>query len=346
MRFAAILLVAAASASAAAQPTSLHSPWDNLKVDPSSGPWNCPAPPHFVQTVVIDSYYSDPHASVIDPTKYTEFQRASADSTHLAQYSTLAADAYLDKGSRDAGLCVVSLLEAAAKAKAWSGKMPGYQGVYLQNWLLSAVAVAYLKVRPAAFATPEQDHDIRAWFAALAARVRDYFDAEVLRIGPDGENNHLYWAGLAVAAAGIADNHPPDFQWGLTAYRMGLDAIQPDGSLPREMDRGQMALHYQLYALAPLVMIAEFGAANGIDLYAENKGAIHRLVAFDLAGLEDPTMIQKRTGVAQVVSQPYGGSDIGWAVPWVRRFPNAQLSALIAKAPWVRSTSWGGAPPE
>ena len=127
---------------------------------------------------------------------------------------------------------------------------------------------------------------------------------------------------------------------------MGIDAIQPDGSLKAEMNRAQMALHYHLYALAPLIILAELGEANGLDLYAEDKGAIHRLVNFCLAGLEDPTLLQKRTGVAQVVTLPYGGSDIGWAVPYVRRFPNQQLSALIAKASWVRYTSWGGAPPD
>jgi len=57
-------------------------------------------------------------------------------------------------------------------------------------------------------------------------------------------------------------------------------------------------------------------------------------------------LFEKRTGVAQLVTLPYAGSDIGWAVPYVRRFPNPQLSALLAKAPWVRYTSWGGAPPD
>jgi poly(beta-D-mannuronate) lyase len=112
------------------------------------------------------------------------------------------------------------------------------------------------------------------------------------------------------------------------------------------MNRGQRALHYHLYALAPLIMLAELGEANDIDLYAENNGAIHRLVTFCEAGLEDPTILEKRTGVAQVVELPYSGSDIGWAVPYVRRFPDARLSALIAKAPWVRYTTWGGAPPD
>ena len=38
----------------------------------------------------------------------------------------------------------------------------------------------------------------------------------------------------------------------MVAYDMGLDEIQADGSLPQEMNRGQMALHYHLYALGPL----------------------------------------------------------------------------------------------
>jgi poly(beta-D-mannuronate) lyase len=93
-------------------------------------------------------------------------------------------------------------------------------------------------------------------------------------------------------------------------------------------------------------MLAELGEANGIDLYSDNNGAIHRLVKFCEAGLEDPTILEKRTGVAQLVELPWSGGDIGWAVPYVRRFPDAKLSRLIAKAPAVRYTTWGGAPPE
>jgi poly(beta-D-mannuronate) lyase len=224
--------------------------------------------------------------------------------------------------------------------------MRDFNGVYIQNWLLSAVAISYLKVRGSGVGTSEQDAAIQKWFAQLAMRVRDYFDEEVKRLTPEKENNHLYWAGLAVAAAGIADDNAKDFKWGVTAYRMGLELIQPDGSLVAEMNRGQMAMHYNLYALGPLIMLAELGEANGLDLYAEENGAIHRLVKFCLAALEDPALLEKRTGVKQLVTLPYAGSDIGWAVPYVRRFPNPKLAALIAKAPWVRYTSWGGAPPD
>ena len=343
----AILLAIAATA---AQAERLHSPWDDRKgdhkVEQTSAPYDCPAPPSFDKTLEIGSYYVDSHASVADPQKLAAFQKASEAPTHLSQFAALAADAYLYKGSRAAAVCVYSLLDAAAKANAWAGKMPGFQGVYVQNWLLSAVAISYLKVRPSGVATPHQDATIQKWFKMLGSRVEDYFSRAIMRGDSDGQNNHLYWAGLAIAAASIACNRPKDFESALSTYRAGLDAIQPDGSLIAEMNRGQMALHYHLYALAPLIMLAELAEANGLDLYAEHDGAIHRLVNLCVAGLEDPSLFEKRTGVAQLVTLPYAGSDVGWAVPYVRRFPNPQLSALLAKAPWVRYTSWGGAPPD
>jgi len=341
----AILLLAVNAAGAHGD--KLRSPWDDRKIALTDAAYACPAPPPFARTQEIGSYYIDRHASVIDPQKFAAFQKASEASGHLSQYAALAADAYLDKGSRAAALCVYSLLDAAARADAWDGKMPGFQGVYLQNWLLSAVGVAYLKVRPSGLGTAAQRAEIQKWLGVLSVRVREFFDAEVPRLGgPDHENNHIYWAGLAVAAAAIADNDHDSGGWALTAFHIGLANIQPDGSLKAEMDRGQMALHYHLYALAPLIMLAELGEANGIDLYTEENGVLHRLVKFCEAGLQDPALLEKRTGVAQVVTVPYAGSDIGWAVPYVRRFPDAQLSALISRAPWVRYTTWGGAPPE
>ncbi len=343
-RYLVIVLLALAAVWLPAE--KLRSPWDGRKVEQTGVAYACPAPTPFTSTLEIGSYYTDSHASVIDQQKLAAFQKDSEAPTHLSQATALAADAYLYKGSSAAAVCVYSLLDAAAKAEAWAGKMPSFQGVYIQNWLLSGVAISHLKVRNSGAGTPAQDADIQRWFGLLAARVREYFDAEVVRLGPDKENNHLYWAGLAVAAAGIADNNPEDFKWGVTAYRMGVEAIQPDGTLIAEMNRGQVAFHYHLYALAPLIILAELGEANGLDLYAEENSAIQRLVKFCTAALEDPTILQKRTGIEQIVTVPYNGSDIGWAVPYVRRFPNPQLSALIAKAPWVRYTTWGGAPPD
>ncbi|MGC2298523.1 MAG: alginate lyase family protein [Acidobacteriaceae bacterium] len=324
----------------------LRSPWDGLSITATDVPYNCPAPPPFEKTINAESYYIDAHHSIIDPVKKAAEEKATAAPTHLGQWSTEAADAYLTKGSRAAAACVYSLLNAAAKAHAWSGEMPTGQGHYEQKWLLAGTAVAYLKVRNSGAGTPDQDKEIRKWFTSLANRVTEYVDSKKNIPGSDSWNNHRYWSGLAVAAAGIAAHDKSDLAWGVQSYRAGVDQIRPDGALPLEMNRAGRALHYHLYALAPLVMIAELAQANGTDLYSYNSGAIHRLVKLCVAGLQNPDLFAKATGVQQdIVVGQHSGSDIGWAVPYVKRFPNPQLSAWIAQADYTSFWQWGGLPP-
>ncbi|HUB53444.1 MAG TPA: alginate lyase family protein [Terracidiphilus sp.] len=324
----------------------LLSPWDWTRVAATGAPYNCPAPPAFARTLNLEGSYIDKKYSIIDPQKQAVFEKASEGPTHLGQFAGLAADAWLFKGSRAAAACVYSLLTAAAKADAWDDKMPTNNSIYMQNWLLSGTAIAYLKVRNSGAGTAGQDALIQKWFGLLAARVREYFDSGRKRPGSDAWNNHMYWAGLSVAAEGVATGDAEAFLWGLATYEMGIHAINPDGSLDAEMGRGQRALHYQLYALGPLVMVAELAASNGIDLYSERDGVIHKLVEFDVAAMKDPSLIAKRTGVKQDTTSPYSGLEIGWAMPWVQRFPNADLSGFIAQAPTLRFWQWGGAPPD
>jgi alginate lyase len=85
----------------------------------------------------------------------------------------------------------------------------------------------------------------------------------------------------------------------MDAYRDGVRQITPEGTLPLEMNRAARALHYHLYALAPLVMLAEFGEANSINLYAERNFAIKRLVARCISGLQDHSYFVQHTGKEQ-----------------------------------------------
>lgn len=340
-----LLVLALLLAPFAAHAAELRSPWDGQTIAITGAPYNCPAPPPFAKTLEAEGYYTDSHYSIIDPGKRAAFDQATEAPTHLGQWIGLAADAYLTKGSRAAALCALSLLDSAARAHAWSGQMPTNNGSYEQKWLLGSVSVSWLKLRNSGLATPEQQKEILRWLGSIADRVTDYIDSHKANPASDAWNNHRYWAGFAVAAAGVAINNKGDFRWGIDSYKAGVDQIRPDGALPRELARAGMALHYHLYALAPLVMIAELAAANGIDLYAYDNGAIHRLERVCEAGLLNPGIFAKATGVPQTMPGTISGSDIGWAVPWVRRFPDAQLSAWIAHAATTRSWQWGGLPP-
>ena len=131
----------------------------------------------------------------------------------------------------------------------------------------------------------------------------------------------------------------------MATYDNGVDQIQPDGTLPLEMARGVRALHYHLYALAPLVLLAEFGEANHLNLYARANGSIHRLVNFSVAGLQDPTPFAKATGVQQELPKMITGDQIGWAPPYVQRFPNPALERMVQAAPSLSVYYLGGLPP-
>ena len=325
--------------------TALHSPWDAQPISLTDVPYTCPDPPPLSKSMNVDGYYSDAHHSIVDPKALEAQRKATEAPTHLGEWSSQAADAYRTHGSRAAAACVYALLDAAARAHAWAGSMPTAQGSYEQKWLLASVSIAYLKVRSSGVGTPDQEKEIRKWLGTVATSAIDYVQQKESNPKSDAWSNHRYWAGLAVCAAGIAIGDHSDYEWGIGSYKAGVELIGPDGVLPREMARAGRALHYHIYALAPLVMIAEMAEANGLDLYSYKNGAIHRLVRVCIAGLQNPGIFQKAAGAVQEDADVTSGIHIGWAVPYVKRFPNAHLSIWIAQAHETSFWQWGGLPP-
>jgi poly(beta-D-mannuronate) lyase len=223
--------------------------------------------------------------------------------------------------------------------------MSSNQAYYVQGWVVGAVSIAYLKVREAGIATPPETRTIADWMESVGEQTKGYYDSHKRAGHGDGQNNHLYWAGVELAAIGVAADNRKDFNWAMATYDNGVDQIQQNGALPLEMARGARALHYHLYALAPLVLLAEFGEANHLDLYAHANGSIHRLVNFSVAGLHDPAPFVKVTGVQQEVPTTVSGDQIGWAPPYVERFPNPALEQMIQAAPSLSVYYLGGLPP-
>jgi poly(beta-D-mannuronate) lyase len=172
--------------------------------------------------------------------------------------------------------------------------------------------------------------EIPRWIVEVAQQSQVYLDAQRAKSADDGESNHLYWAGVEVAAADIAANDRRLFDWGIETYHAGISQIQPDGSLPLEMRRGLRALHYHLYALTPLIYLAEFGEL--LHLYAERNSAIGKLVELCTQGLEDNSFFVKSTGIAQdTPNGPPAAEQISWARLYVARFPDAWLSGILAQ---------------
>jgi len=340
-----LVTVLLATRSAAQAP--LKSPWDAHPVVPTEALWTCPPAPKLPHDFATNSYYIDSKYSVIDPALKKKYEDSVAGIENFSRAVVSAADAWQTEGSRSAASCAVALLANAAEQKTLAGTMKGNQAFYVQGWNLGSWAVAWLKVRGSGVAPASDEKAILRWLVKLTEDNRRYYE-ENMRFGKrptDADNNHRYWAGFAIAAAGIAADDRQLFQWGTNSYKHGVSQIRDDGTLPLEMARGQRALHYHLYALAPLVLLADFAEANGLDLYAEHDYAIRRLVAVCIQGLQDPSFFQQRTGVAQVTTQGIEAGDIGWAQPWLHRFPDPEIAKLLAQAPWLNYTAWGGLPP-
>lgn len=341
-------LVAGATALTAVAQQPLRSPWDGKPVAMTSAPYNCPATPSIPSDLTTDGFYrlDDPTHSIIDPARQAAYQKSSSPVKAAGQIVVAAADAYRTTGSRQAAECALKLIAAMADQHSLAGKMSSNQAYYVQGWVAGAIAISYLKIRDAHLATPEQAKSIAGWLVSVGEQTKGYFDPRRAKGTSDARNNHSYWAGVELAAIGVAANNRVDFDWAVAAYDAGVKQIRPDGTLPLEMARGQRALHYHLYALAPLVMIAEFGEANGIDLYARSDGAIHRLADLSVAGLANPELFTKATGVQQEVPTRPSGDQIGWGPPYEHRFPNPQLAKLIADARSLSVYYLGGLPPK
>lgn len=345
------LLLCSASllgASGVAQPTAtLRSPWDTAPIALTSVPYTCESIPTLPRNIVATSYYSDAKHSVADTAKKDIYDAAHEPFLRASDATAKAADSFVATGSRDAAACVLHNLTMEAQAGAMTGSMSSNQAQYVQNWTLGALAISWLKVKQSHLATPEQLAVITPWMRSVAVQVKTWFDARRAKNTTDSRNNHLYWAGFAVMSAGIAVDDRKLYDWGVGTYKDGVGRIEPDGTLPLEMARGTRALHYHLFALAPLVTMAELGEANGDDLYALDHAKLHLLVARAMAGLADNHFFAEKAGALQDTPEPDGikSSDIEWVRPFQRRFPDAATAKLLDRVGIQPFGYLGGLPP-
>ena len=326
--------------------SKLRSPWDGPRVKLTDAAYTCPAIVHLSPDLTTDRFYSDSKSSIIDPEKWKAYVATSGPYKDLGNRVVDAADAYQSTGSRAAVECGLEHMKAAAKDGVFTGKMSSNQAYYVQGWVIGAVAIAYLKIRDSELISADEAKTILPWIEDVVAKSQGYFEEHRKNAAGDAQNNHLYWAGVEVAAAGIAANDRRLFDWGMETYQVGISQIQPDGSLPQEMRRGQRALHYHLYALAPLVYLAEFGEENGLHSYADRDYAIKKLANLCIAGLEDNSFFVKATGIAQdTPNGPPAAEQISWAKIYLARFPNPQLAKLLDEAKSMSYMYLGGLPP-
>lgn len=260
----------------------------------------------------------------------------------LARQTDLVLDPETDpKVASAAADCVQRSILAWARADALSDLAT--QGANLSApSRVGGIAFAWEAVRDLV-PEAEGNAEIEAWLRARARQTMAYFDADA---PPRASQNNLRaWAGLAVARIGLTLDDAAFIDWGEASARLVLCTADPDGSLPFEMWRGRLALHYQLHAVGPLVTTAALLREARPGLLDACDGALSRVVAFTLAGLDDPGPVKAITGKAQSVGgpkHPPRDFELAWVPAYMVLDPDAAIAGRVEGIEKLGNSKLGG----
>ena len=164
---------------------------------------------------------------------------------------------------------------------------------------------------------------MNAWLNQVAHRLISWDK-------PHG-NNHYYWRGLAAISVGVATHDDTLFQHALATYKEAIDEIDERGAFPQEMARHENAIHYQTFALQPLVLIAEYAARQGIDAYGytAHGRTLRDAINFFGRASADPAVVRPYTSDEQRAR--FGHGDFAQYVFFLQRFGTKDIDPNILK---------------
>ena len=178
---------------------------------------------------------------------------------------------------------------------------------------LSSFALSWLQIRELIYDSNIREV-IEGW---LDRQARDTITFSQSREGKvSGENNHRYWAGLAVSATGIVLSDCSLYSWGVGALNLAATQVDENGYLPHELARGERARNYHMYALGPILMLTLMERSQGRDALALNDGALRRLVQTVTNSVLDPSEIENLAGAVQLSDDEANGLPASHRMGW------------------------------
>ena len=293
--------------------------------------FDCPPPPTPVRDLEFGGFYiPGSSSSEVDPKALDTYRKATRPIVAYENFITQVSDSYLRSNPAEGSLarCVLDWLYTWAKGSAMLGAA-SQQGGFVRKWGLVPVSASYLKIREDKSLDKPRKIAVEEWIGRWAWVVKTDYSTETHRASR--RNNHLYWASLAATLAAVALNNRDLLDWGVAQYRFALTQIQADGTLPLELARRSKALHYHLFSIPPLVLVAETAAQNGFDLYAERDGALHKLIRRTVAGLDDPAYFERLTGEKQTWVGRLDGGKLAWIEAYYARYRDKAPEKWIVK---------------
>ncbi|ADV81621.1 alginate lyase family protein [Terriglobus saanensis] len=252
---------------------------------------------------------------------------AEAEATHIygqfEKRTTAGMNQYLATGSHAEAACAQQQIDLWAKAGALLDYDPkvSSQAWYQVEWTLSSAAITESVLLNDSKLDQEQTVRDTKWINASAHKMIAFEAGE--------KNNHHYWRAVAATAAGVVSSDDALFKFGVDTFQESVAALDERGAFPLEMARHERAIHYQAFALQPLIPIAEFAERQGIPLYnySQNGHTIRDGVLFLGKAIDDPSIVKVYTPDEQILD--FGSSDYSFLEFYVRRFGAKNLPASI-----------------
>jgi hypothetical protein len=202
------------------------------------------------------------------------------------------------------------------------------QSWFQVEWTLASVSTSEsVLVNDPKLAKAETARDI-AWMDKVAHHMIGFPEEKV------HQQNHHYWRGLGSIATGVLASDEELFDFGVQAYKDGVNEIDQRGAFPKEMARAERAIHYQSFALQPLVTLAMFAERQRVPLYNYTSPAgrtITDAINFLGAVVADPSIVKAYTPEEQLIDSdaPDFFADLEF---YAHQFPDRKLPASLVDA--------------
>jgi len=243
------------------------------------------------------------------------------------QRITAGMNQYVATGSHAEAQCALDQLDTWAKADALTNYDPhdkdNTQSWYQAEWTLCSAGVTMsVLINDAALDLAEQKR-VAQWLDGAAHKLISYEKPGELG------NNHHYWRALAATSIGVVGSDDVLFQYGVSVFKQAIGQLDKNGAFPLEMERHERAIHYQGFALQPLVPIAELATRQGVDLYAysANGHTLRDAIVFFGHAVDDPSIVKQYTSDEQM--KGFGSDDFAAYPFYTVRFGDSGLPQSI-----------------
>lgn len=287
-------------------------------------------------------FYADDKSSIVDKKLYARFvelrKPIDEEEDFLARANTalILSNAVQKEGIR---ACILEHLVAIARDNAFIDTEDAQSGGVVR---LSSVTplISYLLLRDSGYIPEAENVNMKIWISKLVERLR------VLQGKVTFNNNIDDWTAAALSLGAVALGRRDILDEAVHAVERRSSNITADGVLPREVERGVMAVDYSLFATQALSVTIAVAQANGIDIWESEYGrSLLRMMKRMLEAIENPDSFKAYANTPNALDgSHFDRQSMGWLQIYYEHTRDpAALSVICARRPlysWRTGGDW------